>query len=203
MNIKVLNLDSLQESFEPLDIDLENIEGHACVPLVIKWQLANRRLGTASTKLMSEAAYSTRKIVRQKGSGGARHGSRNAVQFRGGRTCFGPQPKDFSYVLPKKVVKKALNCVLKEKIKEDKLIIIEGMDKLEISTNKLNKKLESKNINKALFGYNEEYSNFLMSLRNLYNFKSLFNTALNVYDILHYDYLLLDRESFNKIKEAL
>lgn len=203
MNIKVLNLDSLQESFEPLDIDLENIEGHACVPLVIKWQLANRRLGTASTKFMSEMSYSTRKIVRQKGSGGARHGSRNAVQFRGGRTCFGPQPKDFSYVLPKKVVKKALNCVLKEKIKEDKLIIIEGMDKLEISTNKLNKKLASKNINQALFGYNEEYINFLMSLRNLYNFKSLFNTALNVYDILHYDYLLLDRESFNKIKEAL
>ena len=108
-----------------------------------------------------------------------------------------------SVVLPKKVIKKALNCVLKEKIKEDKLIIIEGMDKLEISTNKLNKKLASKNINQALFGYNEEYINFLMSLRNLYNFKSLFNTALNVYDILHYDYLLLDRESFNKIKEAL
>ena len=203
MNIKVLNLDNLQESFEPLNIDLENIEGQACVPLVIKWQLANRRLGTAHTKLMSEMSYSTRKIVRQKGSGGARHGSRNAVQFRGGRTCFGPQQRDFSYTLPKKVIKKALNCVLKEKIKDDKLIIIEGMDKLDISTNKLNKKLESKNINKGLVAYNEEYNNFLMSLRNLYNFKSLFGTALNVYDILHYDYLLLDRETFNKIKEAL
>ena len=140
MSIKVLNLDNLQESFEPFDIDVENIDGQACVPLVVKWQLAKRRLGTASTKLMSEMSYSTRKIVRQKGSGGARHGSRNAVQFRGGRTCFGPQPRDFSYTLPKKVIKKALNCVLKEKIRDNKLIIIEGMDKLEISTNKLNKK---------------------------------------------------------------
>lgn len=203
MNITILNLDNLQETFEPFNIDLENIEGDRCVPLVVKWQLAKRRLGTAKTKLMSEMSYSTRKIVKQKGSGGARHGSRNAVQFRGGRTCFGPQPRNFEYSIPKKIKEKALLCVVKHKLKDNKVIILEGLDKLEISTNKINKKLQSKNILNGLVAYNDECENFLKSLRNLYKFKSLFSDALNVYDILHYDFLLLDRKAFDKIKEVL
>jgi large subunit ribosomal protein L4 len=204
MNITVLDLDNLQETTEVLEgFDFENIEGESCVPFVLKWQLANRRLGTASVKLASEVSGSTKKIVRQKGTGGARHGGKRAVQFRGGRTCFGPRPRDFGFSIPKKIVKKALSYVLLNKIKDNKVILIDGMDKLEISTNKLNKKLKGKNINSALVAYNEEYDNFLKSLRNMYEYKSLFSSALNVYDVLHYDFLLLDRKAFDKFKEVL
>ena len=206
MKITVLNLDNLQESTEMLEgFDFENIEGEACVPLVLKWQLAKRRLGTAKTKLMSEVSGSTKKIVRQKGTGGARHGGKRAVQFVGGRTCFGPQPRDFSFSIPKKIVKRALSYVLRNKIKDNKLLLVEGMENFEIGTNKLDKKLKSKEINNGIFAYNieENYENFLKSLRNLYNYKALSSEALNVYDILHYDFLLLDRKALNKLKEVL
>lgn len=205
MELKILNLSDLKESYEKIDgIDLENIEGEKCVPYVIKWQLAKDRLGTAKTKLMSEVSGSTKKIVRQKGTSGARHGGKRAVQFVGGRTCFGPQPRDYSFSIPKKIVKKALSCVLRNKAKEGKLILIEGMENLELSTNKLSKKLQGQNINRALIGYNvEDYKNFTLSLRNLFNYKSLVAEALNVYDIMNFDYLLIDRKCLNKLKEVL
>ncbi len=204
MKVTVLNLDNLNETFEDIDgVDFDTNEGEKCVPYVVKWQLAKRRLGTAKTKLMSEVSGSTRKIVRQKGSGGARHGSKRAVQFVGGRTCFGPQQRDYSFSIPKKIVKKALSFVLRDKIRGEKLILIEGMENLDISTNKLNKKLNDKGIAKALVACQEDYNNFRLSLRNLFNYKSIVSDALNVYDILRYDYLLLDRKSLNKLKEVL
>jgi large subunit ribosomal protein L4 len=204
MKLRVLNLDNLSESFETIDdIDLNNLEGAKCVSQVVKWQLAMRRLGTASVKLMSEVRGSTKKIVRQKGSGGARHGSKRAVQFVGGRVAFGPQPRNFGYKLPKKIVKRALGYVVKNKIKDEKLVLIEGMENIGISTNKLNKSLSAKGLTKALISYEIEYPNFLLSLRNLYSYKTLPSSALNVYDIINHDYLLVDRKSLEKLKGVL
>ncbi|MDR2077342.1 MAG: 50S ribosomal protein L4 [Rickettsiales bacterium] len=204
MQILVLNLDNLEESFENIDgVDFDSLEGEKCVPYVIKWQLAKSRLGTAKTKLMSEVSGSTRKIVRQKGSGGARHGSRRAVQFVGGRTCFGPQPRDFGFKIPKKIVNRALAFVLKNKIKNERLILIDGMENLKISTKELNRKLENKNIKRALIACGNEYENFTLSLRNLFNYKTIASNALNVYDIMNFDYLLFERKSFDKMIEVL
>jgi large subunit ribosomal protein L4 len=204
MKLKVLNLNDLKESSETVDdIDIDNMDGVRCVPYVIKWQLAARRLGSASTKLMSEISGSTKKMGSQKGSGRARHGSKRAVQFVGGRVAFGPRPRDFSFKLPKKIVKKALSYVIKDKIKNDKFLLVEGMDEMEISAKKLNKNLSEKGISKALVAYGGEYKNFLLSLRNLYGYKALFSDALNVYDIVNFDYLLVDKKSLNKIKEVL
>ena len=205
MKLKVLNLNNLKESSADIEgIDLDVIEGEKCVPLVVKWQLAKDRSGTAKTKLLSEISGSTRKIVRQKGTGGARHGGKRAVQFVGGLTCFGPQPRDYSFSIPKKIVKKALSYVLRSKAKEGKLILIEGMEDLELGTNKLSKKFKDININRALVSYDvEDYKNFTLSLRNLFNYKSLVAEALNVYDILNFDYLLVDKKHLNKLKEVL
>jgi large subunit ribosomal protein L4 len=204
MKLRILNLDNLTEDFETIDdVDFDNLEGAKSVPYVVKWQLSMRRLGTASTKLMHEVSGSTKKIVRQKGSGGARHGSHRAVQFVGGRVAFGPQPRDFGFKLPKKIIKKALSYVIKSKMKDNKLILVEGMETMEIGTNKLNKNLAAKGIKKALVAYESEYANFLLSLRNLYNYKALPASALNVYDIINHDYLLLDRKSLGKLKEVL
>ncbi|MDR1425570.1 MAG: 50S ribosomal protein L4 [Rickettsiales bacterium] len=200
----VLNLDSLEETWSGFEtVDLDSSEGERCVPMVVKWQMAKARSGTAKTKLMSEISGSTRKIVRQKGSGGARHGSVRAVQFVGGRTCFGPQPRDFSFSLPKKVVARAKKFVLREKVRNRKVVLIEGMDALKLSTGELERKLRSKNIERALVVFDEDYRNFTLSLRNLFNFKSLPNSALNVLDILSFDYLLLDRKLLNNLEEVM
>ncbi|MDR2778426.1 MAG: 50S ribosomal protein L4 [Rickettsiales bacterium] len=204
MQILVLNLDNLEESFEEVEgVDFSSREGEKCVPFVVKWQLAKNRLGTAKTKLMSEVSGSTRKIVRQKGSGGARHGSRRAVQFVGGRTCFGPQPRDFGFKIPKKIVSRALGFVIRDKIKSEKMVLIDGMENLKISTKELNRKLKGKNINRALVACAGDYGNFALSMRNLFNYKSIASSALNVYDILNFDYLLLERGSLGKIMEVL
>ena len=204
MQVKILNLNDLKEtSIDINDVDFENTDGSKSVPYVLKWQLSKQRLGTASTKLMSEISGTTRKSIKQKGSGGARHGSKRAVQFVGGRTCFGPRPKDYSFSIPKKIVKKALGFILRDKIKSNKVIVIEGMGDLGISTSKLNKVLKEKGINKALIAYGEDYDNFMMSLRNLFEYKTLPHVALNVYDIVNYDYLLVDKQAFEKIKEVI
>lgn len=202
--ITVLNLNTLKKGTEELSSKLlEDKSGEGCVARVVNWQLANKRTGSASTKLMSEISGSTRKIRAQKGTGGARHGSIRAVQFRGGRTCFGPLPRDFGYKLPKKIVQKALKFVLREKIRKDKVIIIEGLDKLKISTKDLSKKLKDNKIGEALVVYTEAVDNFLKSLRNIPKFKALVSKALNVYDMLKYELILLDKEAFEKIKEVL
>lgn len=204
MQLLVLNLNNLKESSENIDgFDFEVEDGKKCVPYVIKWQMAKSRAGTAKTKLMSEVSGSTKKIVRQKGTGGARHGSKRAVQFVGGRTCFGPQPRNFEFSIPKKIVKKALSYVLRDKIRNGKVVLIEGMEDMELSTKKLDKKFKDKNIDRALVACEEDYRNFNLSLRNLYNYKNLLSNALNVYDLLDFNYLLLDRKSLNKLKEVL
>jgi large subunit ribosomal protein L4 len=168
---------------------------------VVNWQLARRRGGTACTKLMSEVSGSTRKIVRQKGSGGARHGSKRAVQFVGGRTCFGPRPLDFSFTLPKKIIKGALGFVLRDKIKNGKLLLVDKLENLPIGTGDLHRKLQQKNIKEALIVCGNNYKNFNLSIRNLYRYKCLLSNALNVYDMLKFDYLLADKKILDNLRE--
>jgi len=92
---------------------------------VVRWQLARRRRGTASTKTRGEVAYSGRKIYPQKHTGRARHGDIGAPIFVGGGTVFGPKPRDYSYTLPKKVRKAGLAMAVADRAREDKLLLVE------------------------------------------------------------------------------
>jgi large subunit ribosomal protein L4 len=92
---------------------------------VVNWQLAKRRAGTASTQNRSEVTTSKTKIYRQKGTGRARHGSRNANIFRGGGVAHGPRPRDFSHDVPKKVRRLGLKVALSAKAAEGKLIVLD------------------------------------------------------------------------------
>lgn len=206
MKIEVINLKTLEKGKEELsDALLEDMSGEACVARVIDWQLANRRSGSAKTKLMSEISGTTKKPFKQKGTGHARQGSKRSVQMRGGRACFGPLPRDFGYSLPKKIVQKALKFVLRSKIKEGKLVILDGVQNLDVSTNSLNKTLASFGVRKGLALYKDatKCNNFLLSLRNIKNYKPLLASAMNVYDIVKHDVLLVDRDSFENVKEVL
>jgi len=201
MKVKVLNLNNSQLSEQDLDIVLENLEKYKdLIGAVIKWQLANRRgFSTAKTKVVSEISASGKKPFAQKGRGSARQGSLIGAQFVGGAKAFGPRPRDFSYSIPKKMVKKALSLVLKDKFSNNKVIVIEGLQELPISTNELNKKLKKNEINEALVACQGECDNFNKSIRNIKGIKTLNATALNVYDIINHDFLLLDKAAFDKV----
>lgn len=206
MKVKFLNLENLKVSEQDLDLIAENLaDYHDLVASVIKWQLANRRgFSTAKTKSVSEIAATGKKPHAQKHTGQARQGSLKGAQFVGGAKAFGPKPRDYSYEMPKKMVKKALALALKDKFLNDKVYIIEGLSNLPVSTKELNNKFVQKGIMNPLIACQEPAENFSKSVRNIKGVKTLNASALNVYDLLNHDFLLLDKSAYEKVtKEVL
>lgn len=206
MKVKFLNLNDLKVSEQDLDIVAENLsDNHDLIASVLKWQLANRRgFSTAKTKTIDEIALTGKKPFNQKGRGSARQGSLKGAQFVGGAKAHGPKPRDYSYTLPKKMVKKALSIVLKDKLVNDKVYVIEGLNELPISTNSLNKKFVEKGILNPVVSCQENAENFTKSVRNIEGVKILTFTALNVYDLMNHDFVLLDKSAYEKlVKEVL
>lgn len=184
--------------------DLE-IKSPKSVAYVVRWQLARKRSGSAKTKTMSEISGTTAKPYRQKGTGNARQGSKRSVQFVGGRTCHGPTPRSFDFSIPKKIVKLALADALRSKLKEEKVIIFSEVDE-KIKTSHINASFAKNDVKSALVVYENSSKNneFLVrSSRNLQNVKTLNADALNVYDILNYEYLVVDNNVLENIKGAL
>ncbi len=171
------------------------IKSAKSVAYVISWQLARRRAGSAKTKTMAEISGTTAKPWKQKGTGRARQGSRRSVQFVGGRTCHGPMPRSFDFSMPKKIVKIALSDVLKLKLREGKVTLFSDFGS-EIKTAKIREKRNfTKNqFENALIIHQSE--TLAKSAKNLKNVKALDAKALNVYDILNFDHLLVDEKIF-------
>ena len=205
MKIKFLNLSNSQISEQDLDVVAENIkEYEALIASIIKWQLANRRgFSTAKTKTVSEIAYTGKKPFGQTGRGSARQGSLKGAQFVGGAKAHGPKPRDYSYTIPKKMVKKALSIILKDKMANGKVVVLQGLQELPISTKELNAKLVSNEIVNPLVAYGEIVDNFNKSIRNIKGVKLLNSSALNVYDLINHDFLLLDEGSYEKVKNEV
>lgn len=205
MKIKFLNLSNSQISEQDLDLVAESISENAdLIASIIKWQLANRRgLSSAKTKTVSEIAYTGKKPFGQKGRGSARQGSLKGAQFVGGAKAHGPKPRDYSYTMPKKMVKKALSIVLKDKLANGKVIILQGLQELPISTKEVNAKLVQNAIVNPLIAYQEVVENFNKSVRNIKGVKLLNSNALNVYDLMNHDFLLLDELSYEKVKKEV
>src|SRR6187551_4105906 len=93
---------------------------------VVKWQLAKRRGGNASTKRLGEVRGSSKKVWKQKGTGQARQGSRQAPHWVGGAKVFGPKPRSYAYDLPRKIKKAALRCALSLRASEKKIIVLDN-----------------------------------------------------------------------------
>lgn len=205
MKVKFLNLSNSQISEQDLDLVAESINENAeLIASIIKWQLANRRgLSSAKTKTVSEIAYTGKKPFGQKGRGSARQGSLKGAQFVGGAKAHGPKPRDYSYTMPKKMVKKALSIVLKDKLANGKVIILQGLQELPISTKEVNAKLVQNAIVNPLIAYQEVVENFNKSVRNIKGVKLLNSSALNVYDLMNHDFLLLDELSYEKVKKEV
>ncbi len=202
IDFKTQNLGS--QSVE-ISSDLE-LSSPKSVAFVVRWQLAKKRSGSAKTKTMAEISGTTAKPYKQKGTGNARQGSKRSVQFVGGRTCHGPTPRSFDFTMPKKVVKVALADVLKLKLKENKVVLFYDDFGSELKTSQINSSLKKNNVESALIIYNSTSKNnevLARSARNLKNVKALNASAINVYDILSFDHLMIDNTIFENIKGAL
>ena len=172
---------------------------------VVKWQLAKRRRGTASTKTRAEVSGGGRKPWRQKGLGRARAGSIRSPLWRGGGVVFGPKPRDYSYPLPKKVRKAALRSALSLRYKEGKLILLDGLELPQIKTKLFVEAMEKLGLKgeKVLIVTDGKDEILEKSARNVPWAKVLRCEGLNVYDVLNYHHLLILKSALPKIEERL
>ncbi|WKZ33708.1 MAG: 50S ribosomal protein L4 [Thermodesulfobacteriota bacterium] len=169
---------------------------------VVKMQLANRRSGTASTKTKGEVSGGGIKPWKQKGTGRARSGSNRSPVWRHGGTVFGPHPRDYSYKLPKKVMKEALKNALRLRLKEGRLKVLSSIDLAEPKTKSALDLLQKHGLQNALIVIDGPNRNLELAVRNLKDFQVQLSGGLNVYDILSYDNLVMTRGALEKV-EAL
>lgn len=165
---------------------------------VVKWQLASRRQGTAMTKTKGLVSGGGKKPFKQKGTGNARQGSSRSPLMPGGGTTFGPQPRSYAFVLPKKVRRIGLSMALSHLVKEGRLFVVENL-KSEGKTNELGRRLKGFGLKKAVLVDAESNENFKRASRNLETFKYFPVEGLNVFDLLKYDAAVITKESVAKI----
>ena len=165
---------------------------------VVNWQLASRRQGTAMTKTKGLVSGGGKKPFKQKGTGGARQGSSRSILMPGGGTAFGPQPRSYAYVLPKKIRRLGLSMALSYLQKEGKLFVVDSMQS-EGKTNELNKRLQAFGLKKAVLVDAQANENFGRASKNLPTFKYFPVEGLNVFDLLKYDAAVITKDSVAKI----
>ena len=171
---------------------------HACVV----WYLDGLRRGTASTKTRAEVAYSGKKIRPQKGSGRARLGDRGSPMLRGGGVAFGPRPRDFKTLLPRKVKEMGMRVALSAKVKERRLGIIPHIGWNTVKTKTFAKRFSQLGWDKTLFvtGREEIERNFSLATRNLQDVEVMKIEDVQVYHLLKWPRVILDLKALQWIE---
>ncbi len=173
--------------------------------LDVKQYLANQRQGTHKSKERADIAGSTRKIKKQKGTGTARAGSIKSPIFRGGGRVFGPQPRDYSFKLNKKLKVVARKSALAYKAKEKSILILEDFSFEAPKTKEYIKMLEALAMNgkKTLLVMPEASKNIVLSSKNIQNTKVVTAEQLNTYDVIDAENLMIVESSIEKIDNIL
>ena len=206
MKLDILTLDNKKSSVLELDKSVFEAEIRADIlHRMVTWQLAKRRSGSRKTLERSEVTGSRAKIVRQKGSGGARHGDRKVSQYRGGGVAHGPRVRSHEHKLPRKVRNMAMRCALSSKVKEGKLIILEDISFTSMKTKLLKQALSKLPLGKStLFVSGDKVDeNFNKALKNIPMHDMLPTQGANVYDILRRDTLVLTKASVDMLVSRL
>jgi large subunit ribosomal protein L4 len=168
---------------------------------VVRWQLAKRQAGTHKTLGRSEINRTKKKLYKQKGTGGARHGAASAPQFRGGGRAFGPVVRSHAHDLPKKVRALGLKHALSSKAKMQQLIIVDKAAIEEIKTKALRETLSKRGFaNVLIIDGAEVDQNFALAARNIPNVDVLPVQGINVYDILRRDSLVLTKAAVDALE---
>jgi large subunit ribosomal protein L4 len=168
----------------------------------VKVQLANRRAGTVAVKNRSAVAGSGKKPFKQKGTGGARQGCKRAPQYPGGGVAFGPQPKTYSLRMNKKARRAALCSALSLLFRENKLTVLNNLDLAAISTKGFVNVLDTFALSKTLV-IADAGRNLELSARNVRDVKLLKPEALNIFDLMKFQNLMLTQDAVRKMEGAL
>lgn len=170
---------------------------------VVRYQRAARRAGTHSTKTRAEVSLTGKKLMKQKGTGGARHGSRRSNIFVGGGNVFGPKPRNYAFHVNKKTMAGALRTALTLRAKDGNLVVMRDIQLSEIKTKALAQTLTKLDAPKALVVDAGDNQNLRLSARNLADSSFLDVRGLNVYDILRFPKLLISESSLRQVEARL
>ncbi|MEJ6709155.1 MAG: 50S ribosomal protein L4 [Amylibacter sp.] len=205
MKHDVIKLDGGKAGSVDLDEALFGLEPRKDIlHRVVRYQLAKRQAGTHKVKTRSEVSYSTKKIYRQKGTGGARHGARSAPIFRGGGVYKGPTPRSHAHDLTKKFRKLGLRHALSAKMTAGELVIIDVADMSTAKTSELAKAVKNLGWKRALVVDGSEVNaNFALAARNIDGVNVLPSQGANVYDILKSDTLVLTKAGVEALEARL
>ncbi|QIK40126.1 50S ribosomal protein L4 [Pontivivens nitratireducens] len=205
MKLDVINLDAGSAGSIELDDSVFGLEPRADIlHRMVRWQRARAQQGTHSVKGRSEVSYSTKKIYRQKGTGGARHGSRKAPIFRKGGVYKGPTPRSHGHDLTKKFRKLGLRHALSAKMTAGELVVIESAAMTEAKTAELSKRLNKLGWKRALIIDGADVDdNFARAARNIETLDVLPSIGANVYDILKKDTLVLTKAGVEALEARL
>lgn len=205
MKLDVIKLDGGKAGSVDLGDDIFGLEPRADIlHRVVRWQRNKAQAGTHKVKTRSEVSYSTKKIYRQKGTGGARHGSRKAPIFRKGGIYKGPTPRSHAHELPKKFRQLGLKHALSAKVAAGELVIIEAAAMAEAKTAQLAKQVKNLGWKRALIidGATVD-ANFAQAARNIEGLDVLPSMGANVYDILKRDTLVLTKAGVEALEARL
>jgi large subunit ribosomal protein L4 len=170
---------------------------------VVVSQLNCKRAGNAATKTRTAVKASNKKLWKQKGTGRARVGDAASPTRRGGGVAFGPSPRSYASKVSKKVRKAAISMALTDKLKSERLIVLEDFTLPEIKTKRFTQVMNNFDARKVLIVTDEKNENLEKSSKNVPWVKVMRHEGLNVYDILSYEHLFLVKSAVNKIEEAL
>ena len=205
MKLDVINLDGAKAGTIDLDEALFGLEPRADIlHRVVRWQRARAQAGTHKTKGRSEVSYSTKKIYRQKGTGGARHGDKGAPIFRHGGTYKGPTPRSHAHDLPKKFRALGLKHALSAKAGSGNLVILDAASMAEAKTSVLAKAAKELGWKRVLIIDGADVdANFARAAANIEGIDVLPTMGANVYDILKRDTLVITKAGIEALEARL
>ena len=205
MKADAIKLDGKKAGSVDLNDDIFGLEPRKDIlHRVVRWQRNKAMAGTHDVLGRSEVSYSTKKIYRQKGTGGARHGSRGAPIFRTGGIYKGPTPRSHAHDLPKKFRKLGLKHALSAKVAAGELVVVDSIDVKDAKTGALAKQVGALGWKRALVIDGAEVNeNFKKAAQNIKTLDVLPSQGANVYDILRSDTLVLTKAGVEALEARL
>ena len=204
MKADAIKLDGKKAGSVDLDDAIFGLEPRADIlHRMVRWQRNNAQAGTHKVKTRSETSYSTKKIYRQKGTGGARHGDRNAPIFRKGGIYKGPTPRSHGHDLTKKFRKLGLKHALSAKVAAGELVILDSAELKDAKTGALAKQVKDLGWKRSLVIDAAVNENFAAAAANLNGVDVLPTMGANVYDILKSDTLVVTKAGVEALEARL
>jgi len=201
--LAVLNTEGKEVEKIDLSDDIFGVEiNETLVHKAVVTHLANNRQGTQSALTRAEVSGGGKKPWRQKGTGHARQGSTRSPQWTGGGIVFAPKPRDYSKKMNKREKQIALFSALTSKVQDEKLIVLDKLTMDAPKTSAFAEILDNLKVNSALFVTKDKEDNVVLSARNIPDVATTISGAINVYDILKYDSLVITKDAARAIEEV-